>query len=78
MKVTKATIEQLNSVLLENLETDIIKGIAARLDVSVESALRIYYSNPLAAAIEANDFGMQYLDASYLVEGILKNSNERR
>lgn len=72
MKVTEVVIEQLGGVLLENLEADIIQGIANRLGVPADEAMRIYYTNPLAEKIESNDYGMQYLDASYLVNEILK------
>ena len=72
MKVAEETLTQLESLLKEQLEADIITIIAERLSVSPDAAMRVYFRSPLAQQIEEGAWGMQYLDASYLADEILK------
>ncbi|WP_165055675.1 MULTISPECIES: hypothetical protein [unclassified Adlercreutzia] len=72
MKVTEETIANLGSLLKEQLEADIVSIVAAKLHLSPSQALDMYYSSPLAQKIEEGELGMQYLDASYLADEVLK------
>lgn len=72
MRVTEETLAQLEPLLKEQLEADIISIIAERLEVSPGEAMSVYYRNPLAQQIEEGTWGMQYLDASYLADEVLK------
>ena len=72
MRVTEETLAQLEPLLKEQLEADIISIIAERLEVSPGEAMSVYYRNPLARQIEEGAWGMQYLDASYLADEVLK------
>ena len=72
MRVTEETLAQLEPLLKEQLEADIISIIAERLEVSPGEAMSVYYRNPLAHQIEEGAWGMQYLDASYLADEVLK------
>lgn len=72
MRVTEEILAQLEPLLKEQLEADIISIIAERLEVSPGEAMSVYYRNPLAQQIEEGAWGMQYLDASYLADEVLK------
>lgn len=72
MRVTEETLAQLEPLLKEQLEADIISIIAERLEVSPGEAMSVHYRNPLAQQIEEGAWGMQYLDASYLADEVLK------
>lgn len=74
MNVTEKTLAGLDDFLKEHLEADIIAIIAERRSISPAEAMRLYYGSPLSESIESGTYGMQYLDATYLAEEILKAS----
>lgn len=74
MEVTEKTIGQLGAVLAEDVDADIVARIAERLGISAGEAMGVYFSHPLAEKIESNEYGMQYLDPSYLADEILRQS----
>lgn len=74
VEMTERSIEAMEGLRKTNLEAQIVREIAARLGVSADEAMRLYYAHPLAEHIEKNDYGLQFLDASYLVEEVLKTA----
>jgi len=64
---------QLEAVLKESLEKDIISLLAERLEISVREAMDVYYRSKLSLQIDSGTYGIQYLDAAYLVEDLLEN-----
>lgn len=73
MKVTQATVDALDGLLEERLEVDIIALLADRLDIGMQDAMDVYYSSALARQIDEGACGIQYLDASVLVEDLIEN-----
>lgn len=74
--ITDELLEGLEDVRRESLEADIVAGIARRLDISSADAMRIYFSSRLCAQIEEGAYGIQYLDASYLVDDLFEHEPE--
>lgn len=72
IRVDEQLIKKLPAIRQTNLEAQIVTLIGERLGVPPAEALRIYYSSELADKIESNLYGLQYLDARYLVDEILK------
>lgn len=60
----------------QNLESDIITGIARKMDCDAETALRLYFQSKLSQQIEEGRYGIQNLDASYLLEDLFENEPE--
>lgn len=75
--ITEQTLEVLPAVRRTNLEAQITTLLAERLDLSVEETLEFYYSSPLSQLIEENTYGLQYLDAAYLVDELTKHWQPR-
>jgi hypothetical protein len=57
------------------LEGEIIELLAEKCGVSLGAAMDAFYSSKLAEEITAGAYGIQYLDARYLVEDLLENEN---
>lgn len=76
MVVTKKTIEALDGALEERLEVDIISRLADRLEASMQEAMDLYYSSSLAKQINEGAYGIQFLDASALVDDLIENELE--
>lgn len=74
--ITAHTLEALPAIRKTNLEAQITTLLAERLGLSVEEALERYYSDPLSGLIENNSYGLQYLDARYLVDEMLVRSSQ--
>jgi len=64
---------QLEAILKESLEKDITTLLAERLGLSVREAMDVYYRSKLSRQIDNGTYGIQYLDAVYLVEDLLEN-----
>ena len=71
MVVTAKTLEGLADIRQANLEADITAELASRLGISPKEALEKYYSSPIADMVAKNEYGVQYLDAKYLVDELL-------
>ena len=69
---SEITLEKLASIRKTNLEAQMIELIAERRQLSVEDALDLYYSSNLSRMIEANEYGLRYLDANYLAEELFR------
>lgn len=72
----KAAVPQLERLRKENLEAEIATLLAQRLDIDAAAALDVYYRSELSKQIAANAFGIQYLDAHYLVDDLMENEPE--
>ena len=67
---------QLETVLKESLEKDITSLLAERLEISIREAMDVYYRSQLSRQINSGAYGIQYLDAAYLVGDLLENEKE--
>jgi len=63
----------LEALLKESLEKDIIDMLAECVGISHREAMDAYYRSELSAQIDIGVFGIQYLDAAYLVNDLLDN-----
>lgn len=66
----------LEETLKERLEADIVIGLAQRLSLDEHEALKRYYKSRLATQIADGTLGLQYLDASYLIDDLLENESD--
>jgi len=64
---------QLEAILKESLEKDITTLLAERLEIPVREAMDLYYRSKLSHQIDSGAYGIQYLDAAYLVDDLLEN-----
>ena len=62
------TDKELENFYREHLEEDIIFCLSQRHNIFLEEAMDIYYSSKLAEKINADTYGIQYLDASVLAD----------
>lgn len=60
----------------QNLEEEIIEVLSVRAGISIYAAMDIYYKSDLAGLIESGKYGMDNLDAKYLVEDLIENEPE--
>lgn len=70
MNVTQAMVDKLGDVRKVRLEAEIVEELASRMGLSPEEAMERYYVSDLAKMVEDNQFGVRYLDASYLVDEV--------
>ena len=68
--------EMLTEIYKQNLETEIIKVVAAEKDINLRRAFDIYYSSKLAGQIADGSYGIENLDAKYLAEDLIENEPE--
>ncbi len=66
----------LEKVYQENLEEKIISYLAETKQISLEEAMRIYYSSKLANKIHRGSYGVQYLDYKLLVQILCETEPE--
>lgn len=66
----------LDSLRRRNLETDIVTLLAQRFGLNAAAALDVYYRSRLSRQIAENAYGIQALDAAYLVEDLIENEPE--
>ena len=72
MKVTNDMIEAIEEIRLSNLESEIVELVGKRLGLDAAGSLHAYYTSKVCPMIEHNDNGLQFLDASYLADEVLK------
>jgi len=65
--------EILEAVLKESLEKDIIDLLAEHAGIPRREAMDVYYRSQLSSQIDSGLYGIQYLDAVYLVDDLLEN-----
>ncbi len=70
MNVTQDMVDKLGDVRKVRLEAEIVDELASRLALSPEEAMERYFASDLAKMVEDNEFGVRYLDASYLVDEV--------
>lgn len=68
--------KQLADLYKQNLENDIILHLAEKKKIDVRTAFDIYYSSHLADQIADGTYGIDNLDAKYLVEDLIENEPE--
>ena len=66
----------LERVYQENLAESIISYIAEMKEISLERAMKIYYSSKLAEKIQNGNYGVQYLDYKILTEILCETEAE--
>ena len=66
-------ISAIEGIRKTNLDAQIVQAIAQRTGLSAQEALSIYFGSELAPMIERNEYGMQFLDANYLADEILRS-----
>jgi hypothetical protein len=72
--MTERTEEkQLEIVLKEALEKDITSMLSERKGITIREAMDIYYRSELSRQINNGTYGIQYLNATYLVDDLLEN-----
>jgi hypothetical protein len=59
----------------EKLEEDIIGILATKKQLDLRVAMKLYYNSKLSKQISEGVFGIQYLDANYLVADLLENES---
>jgi len=63
----------LDAMLKESLEKDIIGLLSERRGVTQREAMDVFYRTELSGQIDSGIYGIQYLDAIYLVDDLLEN-----
>jgi len=63
----------LEALLKEALEKDIIDLLSERTGITYREAMDAYYRSELSEQIDGGVYGIQYLDAAYLVDDLLEN-----
>ncbi len=69
-----AVVEQLR---LTHLEAQVVDLIVARTGMNAAQALDYWYRSDLSVSVEHNEYGLQYLDANYLVDELLRRDSKR-
>ena len=77
MEIDEKVLSALPSARKTNLEAQMVALLGERLGVSSETSLEMYYSSELSKMIEENRYGVQFLDANYLVEELLRTRDAR-
>lgn len=67
---------KLTEIYKQNLENDIILYLAKIKNIEIRKAFDIYYSSRLAIMIEEGAYGIDNMDAKYLVEDLIENEPE--
>jgi hypothetical protein len=55
------------------LEKDIVSMLSERKGITIREAMDIYYRSELSRQIDNGTYGIQYLNATYLVDDLLEN-----
>ena len=63
----------LDNMLKESLEKDIIDLLSERISITHREAMDVFYRSELSGQIDSGIYGIQYLDAVYLVDDLLEN-----
>jgi len=61
----------LEAMLKESLEKDIISLLSERAGITQREAMDVFYRTELSGQIDSGIYGIQYLDAVYLVDDLL-------
>jgi hypothetical protein len=78
MTADERTIKAIEDVRLTLLEAQIVQIIANRMGLDAAAAFGVWYESDLCHSVELNEFGLQYLDASYLVDEPMAREGPRR
>ena len=72
MKVTEDTIRAIEGIRLANLESEIVEIIGQSRGLNPSEALGAYYTSAVCGMVERNEHGLQYLDARYLADEVIR------
>ena len=70
--VDERAIAAIEQARLTHLEAQIVDILATREGLDTAAALDLWYRSGLSSGVERNEHGLQYLDANYLVDELLK------
>lgn len=73
----KLTDTELEKIYIQNLESDMIKYLAHKLQINNRKAMDIYFKSKLCQQIHDGQYGIQYMDYKYLVEDLIENELQR-
>ncbi|MDO4807728.1 MAG: hypothetical protein Q4A07_10820 [Coriobacteriales bacterium] len=65
------TIKAIEGMWLTHLEAQVVEIIAGRKGLDANAALGLWYGIDPCRSVELNEFGLQYLDANYLVDELM-------
>ena len=68
--------EILDKTYKELLEEKLIRYLAERKQVSLRTAMGIYYNSRLSKEISEGKFGIENMDYKYLIEDMMENEKE--
>lgn len=74
--IDENTINRIEKLRLTHLEAQIVEEIAARTGMDTAHALDLWYGSDLCESVERNDYGLQFLDAGYLADELLRSVAE--
>ncbi len=66
---------ELEIIYKQNLEQDIIGFLAQVRNIDIRKAMDIYYSSRLSKQIAGNEYGIENMNAKYLVEDLMENES---
>ena len=72
VKVTEGTIRAIEGIRLANLESEIVEMIGQSRGLGASEALSAYYTSAVCDMVERNEHGLQYLDARYLADEVIR------
>ena len=67
---------ELRNVYIALLEEDIIKELAVLLNIDNRVAMEKYYSSRLCQEIGSGEYGIEYMDSTYLAKDLIENEAE--
>lgn len=70
MTITPQTLRELEKLRKEHLESDLIALIAEQYGISASAAMKIYYSSQLSQQVSTGSYGIEQLDARYLLDDL--------
>ena len=71
--MTAVLSKKIDMIYIQSLETNLIAYLAACLQIDNREAMNIYYKSKLCQQIQANTYGLQYLDYKNLAEDLIEN-----
>jgi hypothetical protein len=74
--VTVADRNVLENTLKEALEKEIVSLLAETKHLQIREAMDRYYQSRLSVQIDKGEYGIQHLEARYLVEDLIENESE--
>lgn len=70
MTITPQTLSELETLRKEHLESDLITLIAEQYGLAASDAMKLYYSSQLSQQVAEGSYGIEQLDAHYLLSDL--------